>query len=32
MEWWGLAQNNVGSKKYKLQLPKFVTLQHSNST
>lgn len=24
MEWWGLAQNTVGNKKYKLQLPKFI--------
>ena len=23
LEWWGLAQNTVGNKKYKLQLPKF---------
>lgn len=24
LEWWGLAQNTVGNKKYKLQLPKFI--------
>lgn len=26
LEWWGLAQNTVGNKKYKLQLPKFDTI------
>lgn len=31
LEWWGLAQNNISSKRFQLQLPKFITLQRNDS-